>query len=113
MPKRGRTVNRLWELYGGFSRPDQLLRLSLSVLVSVPISVLLNTCCTRRSVWCRWSDSNRHGCLRPQDFKSCASAISPHRHGCGAANVTEGEGRCQKKRGARKLTSKVLRSFDL
>ena len=30
--------------------------------------------------WCRWSGSNRHGLLRPQDFKSCASAISPHRH---------------------------------
>ena len=29
--------------------------------------------------WCRWWDLNPHGCLRPQDFKSCASAISPHR----------------------------------
>ena len=29
--------------------------------------------------WCRWSDSNRHDFLRSQDFKSCASAISPHR----------------------------------
>ena len=30
--------------------------------------------------WCRWSGSNRHVLLRTQDFKSCASAISPHRH---------------------------------
>ena len=30
--------------------------------------------------WCRWWDLNPHGFLRPQDFKSCASAISPHRH---------------------------------
>ena len=29
--------------------------------------------------WCRWSDSNRHDFLGSQDFKSCASAISPHR----------------------------------
>ncbi len=29
--------------------------------------------------WCRWSDSNRHDVLLSQDFKSCASAISPHR----------------------------------
>ena len=29
--------------------------------------------------WCRWPDSNRHDFLRSQDFKSCASAISPHR----------------------------------
>src|SRR6266404_4658676 len=29
--------------------------------------------------WCRWWDSNPHVCLRTQDFKSCASAISPHR----------------------------------
>ena len=29
--------------------------------------------------WCRWWDSNPHDCLRSQDFKSCASAISPHR----------------------------------
>src|SRR6185369_5458575 len=29
--------------------------------------------------WCRWWDLNPHGLLRPQDFKSCASAISPHR----------------------------------
>lgn len=33
--------------------------------------------------WCRWSGSNRHGRLSPQDFKSCASAISPHRHNVG------------------------------
>jgi hypothetical protein len=33
--------------------------------------------------WCRWSDSNRHDFLRSQDFKSCASAISPHRHSDG------------------------------
>lgn len=32
-----------------------------------------------KSNWCRWSDSNRHDFLRSQDFKSCASAISPHR----------------------------------
>src|SRR4051794_8040613 len=30
-------------------------------------------------MWCRWWDSNPHVCLRTQDFKSCASAISPHR----------------------------------
>ncbi len=30
-------------------------------------------------MWCRWWDLNPHGFLRPQDFKSCASAISPHR----------------------------------
>src|SRR5712691_6915644 len=30
-------------------------------------------------IWCRWWDSNPHGFLRPQDFKSCAFAISPHR----------------------------------
>ena len=30
--------------------------------------------------WCRWWDSNPHDFLRSQDFKSCASAISPHRH---------------------------------
>ncbi len=36
----------------------------------------------KQVVWCRWSDSNRHDFLRSQDFKSCASAISPHRqHG--------------------------------
>ena len=29
--------------------------------------------------WCRWWDSNPHDVLRSQDFKSCASAISPHR----------------------------------
>ena len=29
--------------------------------------------------WCRWSDSNRHGVCTPKDFKSFASAISPHR----------------------------------
>src|SRR5689334_16355972 len=28
---------------------------------------------------CRWPDSNRHGRLSPTDFKSVASAISPHR----------------------------------
>ena len=32
--------------------------------------------------WCRWWDSNPHDFLRSQDFKSCASAISPHRQ-CG------------------------------
>ena len=31
------------------------------------------------SKWCRWRDSNPHDVLRSQDFKSCASAISPHR----------------------------------
>ena len=31
------------------------------------------------SNWCRWWDSNPHDFLRSQDFKSCASAISPHR----------------------------------
>src|SRR5437879_3236491 len=30
--------------------------------------------------WCRWRDLNPHDFLRSQDFKSCASAISPHRH---------------------------------
>ncbi len=35
---------------------------------------------TTLSSWCRWSDSNRHNFLGFQDFKSCASAISPHRH---------------------------------
>src|SRR5213594_2539798 len=30
------------------------------------------------TTWCRWWDSNPHGFLQPQDFKSCASAISPH-----------------------------------
>ena len=30
--------------------------------------------------WCRWPDSNRHGSFPPRDFKSLASAISPHRH---------------------------------
>ena len=29
--------------------------------------------------WCRWWDSNPHAFLWAQDFKSCASAISPHR----------------------------------
>src|ERR1035441_3337050 len=29
--------------------------------------------------WCRWWDSNPHAFLVAQDFKSCASAISPHR----------------------------------
>ena len=33
-----------------------------------------------RCGWCRWRDSNPHGFLRPRDFKSRASAISPHRH---------------------------------
>ncbi len=32
--------------------------------------------------WCRWWDSNPHGFLRPRDFKSRASAISPHRQHC-------------------------------
>ena len=31
------------------------------------------------TVWCRWWDLNPHDFLRSQDFKSCASAISPHR----------------------------------
>ena len=31
------------------------------------------------SNWCRWWDSNPHDFLGSQDFKSCASAISPHR----------------------------------
>ena len=34
---------------------------------------------SRKSLMCRWSDSNRHAFLRAQDFKSCVSAISPHR----------------------------------
>ena len=29
--------------------------------------------------WCRWSDSNRHA-AKAQDFESCVSTISPHRH---------------------------------
>ena len=29
--------------------------------------------------WCRWRDLNPHGFLGPRDFKSRASAISPHR----------------------------------
>src|SRR5438477_886807 len=29
--------------------------------------------------WCRWRDLNPHDFLWSQDFKSCASAISPHR----------------------------------
>ena len=29
--------------------------------------------------WCRWWDLNPHALLRAQDFKSCASAIPPHR----------------------------------
>ena len=32
--------------------------------------------------WCRWWDSNPHDFLRSQDFKSCVSAISPHRQCC-------------------------------
>ena len=31
------------------------------------------------ALWCRWWDLNPHDFLRSQDFKSCASAISPHR----------------------------------
>ena len=46
------------------------------------------SCCTRGWEWCRWSDSNRHDFLRSQDFKSCASAISPHRHPRNAAFQT-------------------------
>ena len=30
--------------------------------------------------WYRWWDSNPHGVCAPTDFKSVASAISPHRH---------------------------------
>ena len=30
-------------------------------------------------IWCRWRDLNPHDFLWSQDFKSCASAISPHR----------------------------------
>ena|ERR1035437_1639084 len=33
----------------------------------------------RNRHWCRWWDSNPHAFLGAQDFKSCASAISPHR----------------------------------
>src|SRR6266704_2780637 len=44
------------------------------------LTELLTLCCTHNEEWCRWSDSNRHDFLRSQDFKSCASAISPHRH---------------------------------
>ena len=32
-----------------------------------------------KRIWCRWWDSNPHDFLWSQDFKSCASAISPHR----------------------------------
>ena len=39
-----------------------------------------NSTCPEIVVWfCRWPDSNRHGPLSPTDFKSVASAISPHR----------------------------------
>ena len=38
--------------------------------------------------WCRWSDSNRHDFLRSQDFKSCASAISPHRHSAKGSEIS-------------------------
>ncbi len=34
---------------------------------------------TTNQQWCRWWDSNPHDFLWSQDFKSCASAISPHR----------------------------------
>src|SRR5262245_51875931 len=33
----------------------------------------------RNSCWCRWRDLNPHDFLRSRDFKSRASAISPHR----------------------------------
>ena len=35
---------------------------------------------SHRQIWCRQRDSNPHDFLRSQDFKSCASAISPCRH---------------------------------
>ena len=54
-----------------------------------------------RREWCRWWDSNPHGFLRPQDFKSCASAISPHRlkrgeeryAGCSQKQTKEAKGK--------------------
>ena len=49
-----------------------------SSLVPRP-STLASLSCSGSGCWCRWWDSNPHGFLRPQDFKSCVSSISPHR----------------------------------
>src|SRR5262245_31630032 len=49
----------------------------LSVFVAARPAAILGSLANK--YWCRWRDSNPHDVLRSQDFKSCASAISPHR----------------------------------
>jgi hypothetical protein len=40
-----------------------------TVLETATLPIELYPC-----IWCKWPDSNRHGFLSPQDFKSCVSA---------------------------------------
>ncbi len=57
-----------------------------------------------RRLWCRWWDSNPHDFLWSQDFKSCASAISPHRlidkiHGDNSAVCSRGPAKAYFRKG--------------
>ena len=87
----------LWTWHGSFPPRGDALRKQLIIVFSQSRGA---TCCglaptgvkSRRELksqqknthkecsWCRWPDSNRHGSFPPRDFKSLASAISPHRH---------------------------------